>query len=474
MQNKTIFILTAIIVVIISACSSKPKMEDGFAFQRQTFSADTTLDKIYITDTKPVDSINPKQAIFDIFRLEYDNYPDSIFLYARPYDSLGNFITQMAFPYKVTDHNYFPNLREKLGKVYGVRSEEIKEFNVREYGIGDSIAFNIMLTLDYSGSISQILDVILEGTELFVHLKFPYDKIGINSFNQDFTEKVPMMMDSSLIMKIFRAKINEDQGLFSAVNDAAFNSIKLFENTKKEVPRILVLFTDGDDNYSKATVKQVVDLANDLDVNIFTVAFGYSIDENLKFMSEFTGGKFYKAYSKEELLAVFRDIYNSLRNYYLVSYHPPEYWGYHKAFLTLDIPGRDSVLIADAEYNTADINPLSADNDVFKRPILFEFDSSAIKAESYNILDEITDVLYVYPKVRLEIQGHTDSKGAVDYNQRLSERRADAVMQALLERGIHPRRLRSRGFGESQPLVPNTSEENMAKNRRTQFVIIAK
>jgi outer membrane protein OmpA-like peptidoglycan-associated protein len=191
-------------------------------------------------------------------------------------------------------------------------------------------------------------------------------------------------------------------------------------------------------------------------------------------MSEFTGGKFYKAYSKEELLAVFRDIYNSLRNYYLVSYKPPEFWGFHKAFLTLDIPGRDSTLIADAEYNTAGINPFTADNDVFKRPILFEFDSSAIKKESLYILDEITDVLLVYPKVRLEIQGHTDSKGEIDYNQRLSDRRAKAVMDALLSRGIHERRLRSRGFGESVPIAPNDSEENMAKNRRTEFVIIAK
>jgi len=76
--------------------------------------------------------------------------------------------------------------------------------------------------------------------------------------------------------------------------------------------------------------------------------------------------------------------------------------------------------------------------------------------------------------VKLEVQGHTDNIGEIDYNQDLSERRAEAVRQALLERGVEANRLRSRGFGESQPIAPNDTEEGRAKNRRTQFVIIAK
>jgi outer membrane protein OmpA-like peptidoglycan-associated protein len=73
----------------------------------------------------------------------------------------------------------------------------------------------------------------------------------------------------------------------------------------------------------------------------------------------------------------------------------------------------------------------------------------------------------------MEIRGHTDDKGSAQTNEKLSLLRADAVAGALQQRGVPSSRLRTRGFGSSQPLVPNTSEENRAKNRRTEFVIVS-
>lgn len=469
---KKISILLVIFIII--SCKSTHVPKAGFAFQQNTYSSDSNETKIYIVDTKPIDSIDVNKMIYDIFRVDYSKYPDSIKLYARPYDSLGNFVTQMAFPYNTTKIEYFTSLDERLGKVYNVRDTNIKEFFVREFGKGDSIAFNIMLTIDYSGSISQIIDIVREGTELFVSLKYPYDKIGINSFNDKFDVKVPLKADMDEIIQEYRSKSGQNMGLFSAFFDAAYNSIELFRNTDSLTPRILVLFSDGDDNYSKVEYNEVIKLAQELGVNIFTIAFGYSIDENLEMLSKYTGGKSYKAYSKEELLAVFRDIYNSLRNYYLISYHPPKYWGYHKVFSELTLPGRDSVMISEAEYNTGDITPWTDLSDMFSRPIMFEFDKAEILPQSSQILDEITDAMMIIPNLRLEIQGHTDNKGTQEYNLRLSNERAKAVYDGLVNRGIEPRRLRYRGFGMNRPIAPNDSEENMAKNRRTEFVIIAK
>jgi lipopolysaccharide assembly outer membrane protein LptD (OstA) len=93
-----------------------------------------------------------------------------------------------------------------------------------------------------------------------------------------------------------------------------------------DVPRVLVVFSDGDDNYSKQEVESLVRKARDEKIHIFSVAFGYSIDENLRYLAKHTGGKFYKAYTKEELIAIFRDIYMSLRYYYYITYKPPKYW----------------------------------------------------------------------------------------------------------------------------------------------------
>ncbi len=472
---KSLF-LSLILFLVLSCSSSRP--HSGYDFMKDSYSisgTDSSYNNVYITGTKSVDSINPKQVLYDIFRLDYSKYPDQIQFYSRPYDSSGNFINQMAFPYKTNDSiNYFTRLDETLGESYRIRNENVPRFTVREYGAGDSIAFNIQLTLDYSGSVSQIIDVIFEATEIFVSLKLPEDKIGINSFNQKFDKKVEMDKDGERIISLYRAKKTDNYGLFSAIYDACWNSLKQFEGTDTTKPRILVLFTDGDDNYSQTRINEIIPLAKELNVNIFTIAMGYSQDDNLRYMAEYTGGRYYKAQTKEELVDIFRDIYNSLRNYYLITYTPPKYWGWHTALSTLSIPGMDSAKVASSRYNTSDLTPWSDLSETFKRPILFEFDSSRVLPKSFYILDEITDAMMTIPKLRLEIQGHTDNLGTIEYNQELSERRAEAVQNALVERGIAAYRLRFRGLGMSRPIATNETEDGQAKNRRTEFVIIAK
>jgi outer membrane protein OmpA-like peptidoglycan-associated protein len=317
-----------------------------------------------------------------------------------------------------------------------------------------------------------ILQAIFEGTELFIKMKMKYDKIALTTFNNKLDIKVPFSRDTSELLSIYRAKREQGLGLFSAVNDAIYANIELFEGTVDTVPRVLVVFSDGDDNYSNKKVHDLIARAKERKIHIFPVAFGYSKDDHLKLMAENTGGKFYKAYTKEQLVAIFRDIYMSLRYFYKITYKPPKFWGYHHVFAGLNVPGREDSLIAEGNYDTSDLwKGLGSE---FSRPILFEFDKSEIKKESYNIIEEIVDAMMARPQLRLEIQGHTDSRGTVQYNQDLSERRAKAVYDAIVERGIESRRLRYRGFGESQPVASNDTEEGMAKNRRTEFVVIAK
>jgi outer membrane protein OmpA-like peptidoglycan-associated protein len=191
-------------------------------------------------------------------------------------------------------------------------------------------------------------------------------------------------------------------------------------------------------------------------------------------MAEYTGGKFYKARSKEELLAIFRDIYMSLRYYYLITYVPPTYWGYHKVRTDLSLEGRRKPLKGYAEYDTSELFPWSDLSEIFERPINFEFDQAALKPESQPIINEIIDAMLSRPTLRLEVQGHTDNLGSNEYNQKLSEERAAVVRAAIMAGGIEANRLRSRGFGASEPVATNDTEEGRARNRRTQFEVIGK
>ena len=84
---------------------------------------------------------------------------------------------------------------------------------------------------------------------------------------------------------------------------------------------------------------------------------------------------------------------------------------------------------------------------------------------------EILTFLNNNPNLNVEISGHTDSDGDEDDNQILSENRAKAVVSWLTDKGILPDRITSKGYGETMHLLPNSSDENKAKNRRTELTI---
>jgi len=102
--------------------------------------------------------------------------------------------------------------------------------------------------------------------------------------------------------------------------------------------------------------------------------------------------------------------------------------------------------------------------------IHFETNKDKIRPESYPVLDAVADVLGKNPKITLEVQGHTDNKGAAAYNKDLSNRRAQSVMKYLIAHGVSNARLTALGYGMERPLVDNGTVSNRALNRRVQFV----
>jgi len=101
--------------------------------------------------------------------------------------------------------------------------------------------------------------------------------------------------------------------------------------------------------------------------------------------------------------------------------------------------------------------------------VLFDFDRSEIRPEFYPLLDGVASVLQGNPAVRVRIEGHTCSIGSVAYNQGLSERRANSVRQALIDRGIHSHRMEAVGYGELRPVRPNDNPVDRAQNRRVEI-----
>jgi len=101
----------------------------------------------------------------------------------------------------------------------------------------------------------------------------------------------------------------------------------------------------------------------------------------------------------------------------------------------------------------------------------FNTNSAKIKPESAPILDTAVKVLNENPSVHVRVEGHTDSRGTAEYNKALSDRRAASVVDYLVSKGISADRLAGVGYGESAPVAPNDTAENMYKNRRVDLVV---
>lgn len=103
--------------------------------------------------------------------------------------------------------------------------------------------------------------------------------------------------------------------------------------------------------------------------------------------------------------------------------------------------------------------------------LLFETDSAVLTEDAITQLSRIGDILVKYPEDRIRIEGHTDSRGPVAYNEELSERRAEAVARVLTSRGVAPRQMMVLGMGEARPVASNDSADGRSANRRVQLHI---
>ena len=114
------------------------------------------------------------------------------------------------------------------------------------------------------------------------------------------------------------------------------------------------------------------------------------------------------------------------------------------------------------------------DNLILNMPsnVTFATDSAAIQPQFQRTLSDVANTLSQYEKSYIDVYGHTDSTGSDSYNQSLSERRAESVANYLSNAGVQRARLATRGFGESQPIASNSTEEGRAANRRVELKVV--
>jgi outer membrane protein OmpA-like peptidoglycan-associated protein len=116
--------------------------------------------------------------------------------------------------------------------------------------------------------------------------------------------------------------------------------------------------------------------------------------------------------------------------------------------------------------------PPPAKKKIVLRGVNFDFDKYNIRPDAVPILEQACSILKQEANINVQCQGHTDSIGTEAYNQRLSERRANAVREWLVKCGISPSRLSAKGFGEANPVASNATPGGRAQNRRTELLVV--
>lgn len=144
--------------------------------------------------------------------------------------------------------------------------------------------------------------------------------------------------------------------------------------------------------------------------------------------------------------------------------------GYNLASLAFDMPDQ---LLFDVMHDSIWLEPLVESGHFILNNILFSHDESTLLPSSLEEIEHVVDWLTANPQIVIRLEGHTDNVGSHAYNVRLSQSRADAVMDALVQRGIDTNRMVSQGFAEGKPIAGNDSADGRSQNRRTEIFILS-
>ncbi len=109
-----------------------------------------------------------------------------------------------------------------------------------------------------------------------------------------------------------------------------------------------------------------------------------------------------------------------------------------------------------------------------KQTVFFDTNKATIKPVSFKLLDEVAQALADNPTIHVEVQGHTDSQGDVDFNMKLSQQRAESVRDYLVKKNVDTARMVPKGYGEEVPIADNRTADGRSQNRRVEFVITSR
>jgi outer membrane protein OmpA-like peptidoglycan-associated protein len=450
----------------------------------------------YITGSKNYVSLpSGRKLVFDIFSVNWKNFPDEIVLKVMIMDTLGNYITGLAPPY-IAEEQSRKFFRAVIETVEG-KSYPISDFKVTEVRSMTSMPHDIALILDYSGSMGSWYKELDDATRSFIQRKHKADRLTIVRFDDSIGIEAPLTGSiQELEQKIVFNK-GKDYGGSTALNAAADAGMRLLTDSMRD--RQLIIMTDGYENSSMfywgryfTFATEVLMAARKKYITLNTINFrGQANTPLLEAFADMSGGQSYMLENEKDIEKVFFELQHVYQNYYEIRYKPASADGNRQIELVYsDNTGKTASATATAwikdsmnleaiekeGITQSSLSPVHGNKMILQRQVvaLFEFDRADLDSAAKKKLDQVVVYLKSNPGCEIVVQGHSDLVGDEVHCNMIAKLRADEVYDYLRMKGISASSIKREGKGKSEPVWPVEDQEWKAReNRRVEVLFLS-
>lgn len=448
-----------VLAILASGCAT---------YQEPPATADATpppgYAPVFVRNVAPMPQKKTQSMAISPGRVDIGN-AGKVRMYMHIVDSTGTY-------FQGASQGAFKNMWCRITETVGDTKRDVKKFTVREVSERDHEPIAVALVTDHSGSMGDArARSVQEAAAAFLDRKAAEDGISLVRYDHRIQVEAPLSKDGTALKGLLAKNGLEGFGGGTAIHSGVAGAIDhLNASANGYVRKAVIVFTDGQENSSKITRDSLIRYARNSHVAVCAVDFGEGINEGyMEGIARATGGSYHHIYRTSEFEPMFEDVYRRLKNAYVVEYTPQEY-GLHTVKMSFCFP-KDSLATEFAYDNTPDVGSITLLN------VFFDFNKSTLTKESKAAIDNVVTMLKAFPTMTIEVRGHTDNMNRTSdstYNATLSERRAQAVREAIVRAGVDGKRVSAKGFGDAVPIASNDTDEGRALNRRTEFIILTK
>lgn len=451
---------------VLSGCAAVTRLQAGEPAISDDATPPSNYNPIYIHSVAdlPADPAAVQKGLrFEISNVDSRD-PNHIKVYAQLVDSNGVYLSGAA-------QTKYKNKICALTDNFANTPRNVAKYTMKEVTEKERVPTAVALLMDHSGSMGEErAHAIQDAADKLIDRKRNEDAFALLKYDEHVGVEAPPTTDTRALHNQLQKTGLDGYGRATAIVNGVATAMDQLAATQYYDRRAVVLFTDGVDNSSTLNKDSVLRLARKNNTLVCSIAFGENIDTNyLQGIATTTGGIYKQIYRTNEIDQVFDDLYHRLHNYYVFEYAPSDY-GLHTVAVKLCLP-HDTLIAQGAYDNSPNIG------DVALLDVNFESDRADITSASMPAIDNVYTLMKAYPALSIEVRGHTDNSnntGDPAYNDKLSQKRADAVKAALVKKGVQASRIQTKGFGSTQPIADNSTDEGKARNRRTEFLILSR